>query len=267
MLVVASDATRAEWVFRHLSRDYELLKNPDSNNRQQWVTIQIDSKVFDAEEGVEATLREMVNTVGTRGMPGEHVRCIVSVNMLSEGWDVKSVTQILGLRAFSSPLLTEQVIGRGLRLPNYDVLNQPLEERPEGSEETVDAFGIPFIGFPIERRKRPKSGEWGQKPVWIEPDAKKGKFLIRVPNVRSWAVGVVQSLADLVRVEELPEVRLNPKETPPDVHVRPVVGGQPEAIMTLEEFRREGPLLKTALFNAAELFGAANPGAAARPGG
>jgi len=82
--------------------------------------------------------------------------------MLSEGWDVKSVTHILGLRAFGSPLLTEQIIGRGLRRTNYDVLNQPLDERPEGSEETVDAFGIPFVGFPVEKRKRPRTGEWGQ---------------------------------------------------------------------------------------------------------
>jgi type III restriction enzyme len=229
----------------------------------RWVTIPVDSKVFDADKGNEAVLREMVSTVGRKGKPGEDVRCIVSVNMLSEGWDVQSVSHILGLRAFGSPLLTEQIIGRGLRRTNYDVLNQPLEERPEGSEETVDAFGIPFVGFPVERRKRPKAAEWGQKPVWIEPDPKKAKFGVRVPNVRAWAVGVVESLADLVRVEELPEVRVNPRETPPDVHVRPVVGGRPEAIMTLEEFRREWPLLKTTFFMAEELFEATNPGAAA----
>ena len=161
------------------------------------------------------------------------MRCIVSVNMLSEGWDVKSVTHILGLRAFGSPLLTEQIIGRGLRRTNYDVLNQPLDERPDGGEETVDAFGIPFVGFPVEKRKRPRTGEWGQKPIWIEADPKKAKYRVAVPNVRSWAVGVTESLADLVRVEELPQIRLNPKETPPDVHVRPVVGGAPEAVMTL----------------------------------
>jgi len=186
--------------------------------------------------------------------------------MLSEGWDVKSVTHILGLRAFGSPLLTEQIIGRGLRRTNYDVLNQPLEERPEGSEETVDAFGIPFVGFPVEKRKRPKTGEWGQKPVWIEPDRKKEKFRVCVPNVRSWAVGVTESLADLVRIEKLPEVRVNPKDTPPDVYVRPVVGGQPEAIMTLEGFRKEWPLLKTAFLISEELFEATNPGSAAELG-
>ena len=115
--------------------------------------------------------------------------------MLSEGWDVKSVTHILGLRAFGSPLLTEQIIGRGLRRTNYDVLNQPLDERPEGSEETVDAFGIPFVGFPVEKRKRPRTGEWDQKPIWIEADAKKTKYRVTVPNVRSWAVGVLAGSA------------------------------------------------------------------------
>jgi len=205
----------------------------------------------------------MVNTVGRKGRPGENVRCIISVNMLSEGWDVQSVSHILGLRAFGSPLLTEQIIGRGLRRTNYDVLNQPIEERPDGSEETVDAFGIPFVGFPVEKRKRSKTGSWGQKPVWIEADAKKDKFRIRVPNVRSWAVGITDSLADLVHVEKLPEVRLNPKDTPPDVHVRPVVGGQPEAVMTLNEFRNEWPILKTSFLMAEELFDATNPGAAA----
>ncbi len=56
-----------------------------------------------------------------------------------------------------------------------------------------------------------RARQWGQKPVWIEADPKKEKFRVRVPNVRSWAVGVT--------------IRINPKETPPDVHVRPVVGG------------------------------------------
>jgi type III restriction enzyme len=263
LLCVADNGQRASWLFEHLTREYELLRNPDDDNRTRWVTISIDSKVFDADKGNEAVLREMVNTVGSIGKPGERVRAIVSVNMLSEGWDVKSVTHILGLRAFGSPLLTEQIIGRGLRRTNYDVLNQALDERPEGSEETVDAFGIPFVGFPIEKRKRPKTGQWGQKPTWIEVDAKKDKYRVRVPNVRSWAVGVTQSLADVIRVEQLPELRLNPRDTPPEVLVRPVVGGKPETVMRLDEFRNEWPVLKTAFLMAEELFDATNPGAAA----
>ena len=266
LLCVTDNGARAAWLFEHLTREYDLLRNPDDDDRTSWVSIQIDSKVFDADKGNEAVIRAMVNTVGKKEKPGERVRCIVSVNMLSEGWDVQSVSHILGLRAFGSPLLTEQIIGRGLRRTNYDVLNQPIEERPDGSEETVDAFGIPFVGFPVEKRKRPRTGEWGQKPVWIEPDAKKEKFRVSVPNVRAWAVGVTESLADLVRVEELPEIVVNPKETPPDVHVRPVVGGQPEAIMTLEGFRKEWPLLKTAFLMSEELFEATNPGSAAQLG-
>lgn len=266
LLCVTDSAQRAAWLFEHLTREYELLRNPADEDRSRWLTIQIDSKVFDADKGNEAVLREMVNTVGSKGMPGERVRCIVSVNMLSEGWDVKSVTHILGLRAFGSPLLTEQIIGRGLRRTNYDILNQPLIERPDGGEETVDAFGIPFVGFPVEKRKRPRTGEWGQKPIWIEVDAKKAKYRLTVPNVRSWAVGVTESLADLVQIEHLPQIRLNPKETPPDVHVRPVVGGAPEAVMTLEEVRREWPVLRTTFLMAEELYQETNPGGAAELG-
>lgn len=261
LLCVASDSTRAGWVFDHLTREYELLRNTAGDDRATWVTIPINSKVFDADKGNEAVLREMVNTVGAKAKPGERVRAIVSVNMLSEGWDVKSVTHILGLRAFGSPLLTEQIIGRGLRRTSYDVLNQPLDERPDGSDETVDAFGIPFVGFPVEKRKRPRTGHWGQKPVWIEPDAKKEKFRVCVPNVRSWAVGVTQSLADVINVESLAAVRMNPKDAP-EVKVRPVVGGRPEAVMRLDDFRSEWPVIKTAFLLASELFDATNPGSA-----
>ncbi len=266
LLCVTDSAQRAAWLFEHLTREYELLRNPDDDDRKHWVTIPIDSKVFDADKGNEAVLREMVNTVGFKGKSGERVRCIVSVQMLTEGWDVKSVTHILGLRAFGSPLLTEQIIGRGLRRTNYDVLNQPFDERPEGSEETVDAFGIPFVGFPVEKRKRPRTGEWGQKPIWIEPDLKKVKFRVTVPNVRSWAVGMTESLADLIRVEDLPQIRINPKETPPDVRMKPVVGGAPEIVMRLEEFRNEWPTLRSSFRIAEELYQQTNPGSAAELG-
>lgn len=116
----------------------------------------------------------------------------------------------------------------------------------------------PFV-FPSTRQGKNPSKHIvklnnAHQPVWIKPDAKKEKFRVRVPNVRSWAVGVTESLADLVRVEELPEVRIHPKETPPEVHVRPVVGGRPEAVMTLEEVRKEWPLLRTAFLMAEELF-------------
>jgi type III restriction enzyme len=263
LLCVADNATRAAWLFEHLTKEYEFLRNPNDEDRKKWHTIQVDTGVFDANKGNEATLREIVNTVGQKGMAGENVRCVVSVQMLTEGWDVKSVSHILGIRAFGSPLLTEQIIGRGLRRTNYDVLNQPLAERPEGYEETVDAFGIPFVGFPVQKRKRPRTGSWGNKPVWIEPDDKKAKFQIRVPNVRSWAVSVTKPLSQVIHVGKLATTLANPVA---EVTVRPVVGGNPEAVMTLGEFRREWPLLRTSFLLAEELYEATNPGSAAELG-
>lgn len=259
VLIVASDSTRAKWIFEHVTRDYTVLKNPSQDDPIKWVTIQVDSGVFDAERGKEAILRKMVNTVGSSGQPGEGVRCIVCVNMLSEGWDVKSVTHILGLRAFVSPLLTEQIIGRGLRRTNYGVLNQPLAERSGESDETVDAFGIPFVGFPVERRKRPRTGEWGQKPVTIVVTEGKGAYRTMVPNVRSWAAGITQPLSEVIKVQQLPELIIRPNETPPEVTVRPVVGNQPQQIMTLEEFRKEYPLLRSFFLLANELVDRTNP--------
>lgn len=66
LLCVTNDATRAKWLFEHLSREYDLLRNPDTDDRAKWVTLQIDSQVFDADKGRETVIREMVNTVGSR---------------------------------------------------------------------------------------------------------------------------------------------------------------------------------------------------------
>ncbi len=67
----------------------------------------------------EDLLREVMNTVGKPGKLGEHVKCVVSVSMLTEGWDANTVTHILGVRAFGTQLLCEQVVGRGLRRMSY----------------------------------------------------------------------------------------------------------------------------------------------------
>lgn len=84
-------------------------------------------------------LREVLNTVGKPGKLGQHVRCVVSVSMLTEGWDANTVTHILGIRAFGSHLLCEQVVGRGLRRISYDVNSQGLFD-----PEYAEVYGIPF---------------------------------------------------------------------------------------------------------------------------
>jgi type III restriction enzyme len=84
-------------------------------------------------------LREVMNTVGKKGRLGERVRCVVSVSMLTEGWDTNTVTHILGVRAFGTQLLCEQVVGRGLRRYSYDLNDQGLF-----NVEYADIMGIPF---------------------------------------------------------------------------------------------------------------------------
>jgi len=115
----------------------------------------------------------------------------------------------------------------------------------------------------VQKRKRARTGSWGNKPVWIEADPKKAKFQIRVPNARSWAVSVTEPLSEIIKVSKLPTTLANPVA---EVTVRPVVGGNPEAVMTLDEFRREWPLLRTSFLMAEELYDATNPGSAAELG-
>lgn len=90
-------------------------------------------------------LRRTVDTVGKLGEPGEQIQHVISVGMLSEGWDAKTVTHIMGLRAFSSQLLCEQVVGRGLRRTCYDIGADGLFE-----PEYVNIFGVPFTFLPHE---------------------------------------------------------------------------------------------------------------------
>ncbi len=84
-------------------------------------------------------LREVMNTVGKTGRLGESIRCVVSVSMLTEGWDTNTVTHVLGVRAFGTQLLCEQVIGRALRRQSYD-----LNEDGLFNVEYADVLGIPF---------------------------------------------------------------------------------------------------------------------------
>ena len=108
-------------------------------------------------------LREVMNTVGKKGKLGEQIRCVVSVSMLTEGWDANTVTHILGVRAFGTQLLCEQVVGRGLRRQSYE-----LNEEGLFNVEYADVFGIPF--------------DFAAKPV-VSPPAKP-RETIRVHAVK-----------------------------------------------------------------------------------
>jgi len=102
----------------------------------------------------EDLLREVMNTVGKPGKLGEHVKCVISVSMLTEGWDANTVTHILGVRAFGTQLLCEQVVGRGLRRRSYvpEMCSVPVN----GNEveilafppEYAEVYGVPFSFIP-----------------------------------------------------------------------------------------------------------------------
>ena len=117
---------------------------PDRLKKMLVQTAGLGTKA-DAEDAV----REMLNTVGKPDRPGAQIRCVVSVSMLTEGWDARTVTHIVGFRAFSTQLLCEQVTGRALRRTSYDALREPDDQGRRLLEaEYADVVGIPFEFMP-----------------------------------------------------------------------------------------------------------------------
>jgi type III restriction enzyme len=134
-------------------------------------------------------LREVMNTVGKPGQLGGAIRCVVSVSMLTEGWDANTVTHVLGVRAFGTQLLCEQVIGRALRRQSYD-----LNEENLFNTEYADILGIPFdfTAKPVIAPPQPPRETIQVKAVRPERD----HLEIRFPRVVGYRV-------------ELPEERLS----------------------------------------------------------
>ena len=99
----------------------------------------------------EDLLREVLNTIGKAGKLGEGIRCVVSVSMLTEGWDANTVTHILGVRAFGTQLLCEQVVGRALRRMSYSLTPETADLAPADQRfgpEYAEVYGIPFSFIP-----------------------------------------------------------------------------------------------------------------------
>ena len=130
-------------------------------------------------------LREVMNTVGKKGRLGESIRCVVSVSMLTEGWDANTVTHILGVRAFSTQLLCEQVIGRALRRQSYD-----LNEDGLFNVEYADVLGIPFdfTAKPVVAPPKPPRETIHVKAIRPERDA----LEITFPRVAGYRVELPQ---------------------------------------------------------------------------
>jgi len=165
-------------------------------------------------------LRRTVDTVGKIGEPGEQIQNVISVGMLSEGWDAKTVTHIMGLRAFSSQLLCEQVVGRGLRRTSYDVAEDGLFEA-----EYVNIFGIPFTFLPHE------GGTDGPPPpppkpkTEIKPVKEKKNHEITFPNVVRIDHVYKSQLA--LNIDKIKTLELDPYESITEAELAAIIAGKP----------------------------------------
>jgi type III restriction enzyme len=226
-------AARIRYSFDHKEILIDELCNPEK-------TLHIDSKVlkeaesFDEGMKVDETssgsgkvkltkqqqaelLRQQVDTVGKIGQPGEKIQNVISVGMLSEGWDAKTVTQIMGLRAFSSQLLCEQVVGRGLRRTSYEVGKDGLFEA-----EYVNIFGVPFTFLPHE------GGEGAPPPppkpkTTIEPVKEKLAYEITWPNI----IRVDHVYQPKLHLDTMEPIYLDPYDSVTQTEMAAIIAGKP----------------------------------------
>lgn len=215
----------------------------------------LDKIESDEPEKLDKSKRELVamerdkfNTVGKKDKPGEQVQCVIGVNMLSEGWDAKTVTHILGLRAFTSQLLCEQVVGRGLRRISYDLNEQGLY-----NPEYVTVFGVPFTFLPAEGTEQPPGPE---KPkTKIEPIKERKALKIDWPHVlrMDYKLNYFLDLA----WDKLSALILSAEDCPTVVEVAPSIEGQPKfdeiSEINLEKLAEENRLQKSKLQAAVRL--------------
>jgi type III restriction enzyme len=199
-----------------------------SNREDFKPTIRIDSKLLEKAESGDPTvskqeaaeqLRRIVATVGKKGEPGEQVRCVVAVAMLNEGWDAHNVTHVLGLRAFSSQLLCEQVVGRGLRRMDYT----PDPETGLLTEEYVDIYGVPFSLIPFKGRTTKAAAPEDKPKNHVRALPERAAFGFRFPVVEGYAFALRRNviIADIDHIEPL---RIEPEIEPTAVFVKPRVG-------------------------------------------
>ena len=192
-------------------------------------------------------LRRMVDTVGKPGQPGAGIQKVISVGMLSEGWDARTVTHIMGLRAFSSQLLCEQVVGRGLRRTSYEV--DPVTGLFD--PEYVNIFGVPFTFLPHE------GGTDGPPPppspkTIVEADPAKVEYEIRWPNV----VRLERLFYPILKIDwsKVTTLELDAAQALQVAELAPVLEGKPnvnfvnriELEQLAREFRQQRIIFETA---------------------
>ena len=195
-----------------------------ANTADQRRTVLIDSKTVKSNQHGEldsrsADVRRIVDTVGKPGEPGADIRCVVSVQMLNEGWDANNVTHVLGLRAFRSQLLCEQVVGRGLRRMDYT----PDPETGLLTEEYVDVYGIPFSVIPYKGRPKDKRTPEDRPKHRVVSMDERSDLELRFPNVEGYSFALQRDLirADVSAMERL---SIDPFRDPTALFIKAQVG-------------------------------------------
>ncbi|MBK8233112.1 MAG: DEAD/DEAH box helicase family protein [Candidatus Eisenbacteria bacterium] len=202
-----------------------------SNTAERQYTLRIDSKLLAEAESDDPSkkkseaaeeLRQIVATVGRRGEPGEHIRCVVSVSMLTEGWDASNVTHILGIRAFGSQLLCEQVVGRGLRRMDYTPTVQP-DGKLLLSEEFVDVYGIPFSMIPFKGRGSKAAAPEDKPKNHVRTDPDRAHMRMQFPVVEGFVYALNRNIIRC-DVDSMEPLDLEPDHEPTATFVRVTAG-------------------------------------------
>lgn len=202
------------------------------------------------KERAEA-LRRVVDTVGQVGKPGERIQSVISVGMLSEGWDAKTVTHIMGLRAFTSQLLCEQVVGRGLRRTSYEVDPSSGLFEPE----YVNIFGVPFTFLPHEGGDGPPPPPPPPK-TRIEPVPDKARYAISWPNIIQ--IEHVYRPALTLNLATVEPLILNAGELATHAELAPILVGKPDVTrltdIELQDLARKFRLQKIIFETARDVY-------------
>jgi type III restriction enzyme len=179
----------------------------DTVGKTQWPSDRQGRPIY--PEGFEELAKKLGRQLHP---PGRDVRCIVSVGMLTEGWDCNTVTHIIGLRPFMSQLLCEQVVGRGLRRTSY-----VLAEGGKFAEEVAKVFGVPFEVIPFKASPQGAATP-PEKRYHVHAIPAKSHFEIRFPRVE----GYTQAIRNRVKVDwsEIAAMVLQPGRIPPEVEMK-----------------------------------------------
>jgi len=172
-------------------------------------------------------LREVMNTVGKPGKLGEKIRCVVSVSMLTEGWDANTVTHVLGVRAFSTQLLCEQVVGRALRRRSY-VLN----ENGMFDAEYAEVYGVPFSFIPTSGSGTEVKP--GNLPTRVRAIESRSNLRITFPHVLGYRYDFGTERLNST-FDEDSKLSVSTIDVPTETENAPIVGER--SIHTLDDLR------------------------------